>query len=93
MRAQPYENKAGVKQFRPVLTEAEYRKSSWDGDNTGFCLACGADADGCEPDARQYKCDTCGAMKVYGLEELLMMGLLKIEEDSNGADEEPKKAV
>ena len=41
-------------------------------DNPGFCLACGAEADGCEPDARQYECEECGAKKVYGAEELLM---------------------
>lgn len=42
-------------------------------DNPGFCIACGDDADGCEPDARNYKCrsDACGAMMVFGAEELL----------------------
>ena len=29
-------------------------------DNPGFCLACGAEADGCEPDAEQYPCESCG---------------------------------
>lgn len=41
-------------------------------DNPGFCIACGEDADGCEPDAREYECEHCGKMKVYGAEELLM---------------------
>jgi hypothetical protein len=41
-------------------------------DNPGFCIACGADADGVEPDARGYECEHCGAHKVYGAEELLM---------------------
>lgn len=41
-------------------------------DNPGFCIACGADADGCEPDAREYECEECGENKVYGAEELLM---------------------
>ena len=40
-------------------------------DNPGFCIACGNEADGCEPDAREYKCESCGEMKVYGAEELL----------------------
>ena len=40
-------------------------------DNTGFCVACGADQDGCEPDARKYKCEACGAFAVYGAEQLL----------------------
>jgi hypothetical protein len=30
-------------------------------DDPGFCLACGARAEGCEPDARQYECESCGA--------------------------------
>ena len=40
-------------------------------ENPGFCLACGAEADGCEPDARGYECEVCGAHEVYGAEELL----------------------
>lgn len=42
-------------------------------DNLGFCLACGAEAYGVEPDARKYECEECDALKVYGAEELLMM--------------------
>ena len=42
-------------------------------DNPGICTACGADADGCEPDARKYLCESCGAHAVYGAEELLFM--------------------
>ncbi len=42
-------------------------------DNPGFCLACGCEADGCEPDAREYECEACGAPKVYGAEELVQM--------------------
>ncbi len=41
-------------------------------DNPGFCIACGDDADGCEPDARRYKCESCGSNSVYGAEELLL---------------------
>lgn len=41
-------------------------------DNPGFCVACGSDADGCEPDARNYECDECGKRAVFGAEELLM---------------------
>jgi len=42
-------------------------------DNSGFCLECGAEAYGVEPDARRYKCEECGAMAVYGAEECLFM--------------------
>jgi hypothetical protein len=41
-------------------------------DNPGFCLSCGADAEGCEPDAQQYECESCGAAAVYGAEEILI---------------------
>jgi len=39
----------------------------------GFCLACGADAYGVEPDTRGGECDKCGASKVYGAEECLII--------------------
>ena len=42
-------------------------------DNPGFCVACGNEQEGCEPDARRYKCEDCGALKVYGAQELLLM--------------------
>jgi hypothetical protein len=42
-------------------------------DNLGFCTVCGAEQDGCEPDARGYRCDSCDApAAVYGAEELLL---------------------
>ena len=44
-------------------------------DLTGFCLACGTEAYGVEPDAREYPCESCGERKVYGAEELLFMGV------------------
>ena len=42
-------------------------------ENPGFCLACGHKQGECEPDAREYECEKCGARKVYGAEEILMM--------------------
>ncbi len=41
-------------------------------DNPGFCLCCGAEAEGVEPDARKYKCESCGENGVYGAEDLLI---------------------
>lgn len=41
-------------------------------DNPGFCLACGADVDGVEPDARNLECEECGEYEVYSAEELLL---------------------
>jgi hypothetical protein len=40
-------------------------------DDPGFCLACGLEHGGCEPDAREYECEGCGENEVYGDEELL----------------------
>lgn len=44
----------------------------------GACIACGKMTNGVEPDARGYECEYCGAHKVYGLEELLLMDMLDI---------------
>jgi hypothetical protein len=53
-----------------IQEAAERYQSSLD--NPGICVLCGADADGCEPDARRYECEACGENGVYGAEELLM---------------------
>jgi hypothetical protein len=45
-------------------------------ENPGLCLACGAEADGCEPDACEYECEGCGEAQVYAAEELLMRGVV-----------------
>ena len=42
-------------------------------DCRGFCLACGAEAFNVEPDARNYRCETCDERQVFGAEELLLM--------------------
>ena len=42
----------------------------------GFCLACGARRDCCEPDARKYECEECGKHTVYGAQEIVLMGLV-----------------
>lgn len=47
----------------------------------GYCIECGAWRDCCEPDAREYLCQECGAKAVYGAEELLIMGLVQGERE------------
>lgn len=67
--------------FHPSITEdrvieaIERQHTSLD--NPGFCLACGEDAEGCEPDAHNYECENCGVKKVFGAEEVLIMGAFK----------------
>lgn len=50
----------------------------------GACIACGEQADGVEPDAEKYECESCGAKAVYGLPELALMGLLELTTDFDG---------
>lgn len=71
------------KPTRPVvfrMTEDDYHMHNNSSD--GGCLACGAITDGgCEPDARNYPCDACGAKQVFGIEELMICGKIEITED------------
>jgi DNA-directed RNA polymerase subunit RPC12/RpoP len=40
----------------------------------GFCIRCGEwTFGGCEPDAREYRCESCGSRSVYGAEELIFL--------------------
>jgi hypothetical protein len=47
----------------------------------GYCLSCREQADCVEPDARNYTCEACDDNKVFGIEELLMMGLIEFLDD------------
>ena len=57
------------------LTLARILAAAQRDEHEGFCTACGADADGVEPDAQNYRCEECGAMQVFGAAELLMHGI------------------
>lgn len=39
-------------------------------DNPGFCVLCGEEAEGVDPDARRGECEHCGKRGVYGADEL-----------------------
>lgn len=56
-----------------VIDACERRMNSLD--NPGFCISCGNEAEGVDPDARNYECDACGRLTVYGCEELAIMML------------------
>ena len=48
-------------------------------ENDGVCSHCGEwSFGGCEPDARNYLCESCGKQKVFGAEEALMIGVVDI---------------
>lgn len=78
MFSKSFVNKKGLTRYMQYMTSEEYIVHS--GDNGGFCVACGEEAYGVEPDARGYECESCGEPKVYGSEELMMMGFIRIEE-------------
>lgn len=59
------------------MTERQYEKRTETG--VGYCVECGAKAGGCEPDARNYICGTCSQSKVFGMEKLLIMGLVQFK--------------
>ena len=42
--------------------------------NDGICLACHNVQGGSAPDSRNYECESCGERKVFGAEELVLMG-------------------
>lgn len=55
----------------PALVKMACERRRQSLDNPGFCIACGAEVEGVEPDAREYECECCGEMAVYGAKELL----------------------
>jgi hypothetical protein len=69
----------GNKYIVPVVSTEEMEQIMFGMDSPGWCLTCGEEVDGVEPDARRYMCGCCGKKSIYGMEELLMMGLLIIE--------------
>ena len=54
----------------------------------GACLACGEIHYGIEPDARNYECEVCQQKQVFGLEELLMMGKIELNDEQGDHDDE-----
>lgn len=68
-----------MKHRQPIqITEAQY--ADLNENYGGFCIACHDETYGVEPDAQQYQCESCGARAVYGVEELLIRGLIEFAE-------------
>ena len=57
-----------------VRTWTPQQFQEMDQNQEGGCLYCGSTQGPVEPDARRYKCETCGRATVFGAEELLVMG-------------------
>lgn len=62
-----------MEEKKPKISLERIMEAVESGDYKGFCTECGGEAYGVEPDAREYECESCGAKKVYGAEELLIM--------------------
>jgi hypothetical protein len=73
-------DKVGHKLVVPVLDEEAMHDMMMD-HGAGWCIGCGEEACGVEPDARKYKCESCGERTVYGLEELFMRGLYRTKKE------------
>ena len=58
--------------YRPVQVTMDEMRDGL----LGFCIGCGTEVSGVEPDARRYTCESCGKPHGYGLEELLIMGVI-----------------
>jgi len=68
--------KTGRTLYRFTMGEKEFMRRN--DEYEGRCILCGASRGTCEPDARKYTCEKCGQPSVYGLEELLLMGYVRI---------------
>jgi len=63
---------ARVKPVNSVKITQRRLMAAIESDNgIGFCVACGEETSGVEPDARKYRCESCGKSAVYGAEEIL----------------------
>ena len=65
--------KNGVNYFLPSAKELMVACATGD----GFCVGCGAEATGIEPDACACECESCGENRVYGAEEFALRGWVR----------------
>jgi hypothetical protein len=75
------------KHWHPDLTDKVIfdaaKRQMRDLDDPGFCVMCGNEQGGCEPDARRIRCEACGARQVFGAAELFMhVDLVEADDDT-----------
>lgn len=63
-----------LQRFRWTIERVEQCRD----DYVGACVCCGAEQFECEPDARKLTCEVCERPTVYGVEELVLMGLIDV---------------
>lgn len=59
------------------MTEEEYLE--YEDRMVGLCRNCGAERGCTEPDACNYPCEECGKKAVFGVQELMLRGLIELE--------------
>jgi hypothetical protein len=63
-----------TRKIHPSITSARVLAAVEADEYLGLCLHCGTDHDGIEPDAERYTCEACDTPRVYGAEQILLMG-------------------
>lgn len=59
----------------PDITFERLERAILSSDELGFCINCGSETDGVEPDAEQYRCSECSTNGVYGADQLILLEL------------------
>lgn len=59
--------------IHPNVTEEVVLAACEADEYLGFCIACGSEHEGCEPDMERETCQHCGEAQVYGAEQVLIM--------------------
>ena len=72
-------NKTGQMVKVPVLIMDAHELRELEMDHGGMCFKCGELAEGVELDAAGYKCYSCREMKVYGLENAMLLGRIQLK--------------
>ncbi len=52
----------------------------WGDSFEGICINCGNRQHGVEPDAENYSCEACESRSVYGLEQAVICGHVRVTE-------------
>ena len=62
----------------PTVPDFEWVEDAMHSDDSlGWCLACGSEAFGVEPDAERYSCEACGEHAVFGAGNLVVCELFE----------------
>jgi hypothetical protein len=69
--AVPYREDGNMSKYTIPISVDDIVRAIESGEYMGFCIACGLEHMGIEPDARRYPCESCGEKAVYGAQELL----------------------